>query len=70
MCVLQIGELTSRLPDDFKDGHTEIPWRKIKAMRNIYVHEYEEVDFTVVWDVLTKDIPILRQDLQRLLQDI
>ena len=38
MCVLQIGELTTRFSDEFKAQHSEIPWCAIKAVRNIYVH--------------------------------
>ncbi len=45
MCILQIGELTTRLTEDFKAQHAEIPWKQIKAMRNIHAHEYERVDF-------------------------
>ena len=31
MCILQIGELTAHLTDDFKSAYDEIPWQKIKA---------------------------------------
>ena len=33
-CIIQIGELTTRLSDDFKSQHSEIPWHKIKGLRN------------------------------------
>ena len=48
MCILQIGELVGRLTDDFKADHAEIPWRKIRGMRNFVAHEYGSVDFEVV----------------------
>ena len=35
LCVLQIGELSGQLSEEFKDTHREIPWREIKAMRNV-----------------------------------
>ena len=34
MCILQIEELVNHLSNDFKDNHTEIPWHKIRGMRN------------------------------------
>jgi uncharacterized protein with HEPN domain len=40
-----IGEATSRLPEDFKEQHTEIAWRKATGMRNILIHMYDDVDF-------------------------
>lgn len=42
--VTQIGELVKRLPDDFRQAHTEIPWRNIVEMRDIVVHNYETID--------------------------
>ena len=35
MCIIQIGENVERLSDDFKENHSNIPWRSIKDMRNI-----------------------------------
>ena len=67
MYVLQIGELTTRLTDDFKAQHSEIPWRKIKGLRNVYVHDYENVDFEQAWLTLTKDIPELKMWLEQVL---
>lgn len=43
-----IGEVTKRLSPEFCQQHPEIPWRNLAAMRNIIVHEYDQVDFEVV----------------------
>ena len=42
MCILQIGELVSRLSEEIKDNNSDIPWNSIKAMRNIHAHDYEK----------------------------
>ena len=68
MSVLQIGELTKRLSDDFKARHSEIPWNQVKGMRNVLVHEYEEVDFETAWNILTKRIPELKAQLEKILE--
>ncbi len=68
MCILQIGELTTRLTEDFKNQHSEIAWNQIKALRNIHVHEYEKVDYELMWEILTKNIPELKQSLQAILE--
>ena len=70
MCIIQIGELTTRLTDDFKEAHPEIEWKPIKAVRNIFVHDYEETDFNIVWDALTKEIPDLKEKLQKILAEM
>ncbi|PNW39886.1 UNVERIFIED_CONTAM: hypothetical protein BEN50_01730 [Euhalothece sp. KZN 001] len=54
-----IGEATKRLSPEFCQQHPEIPWRNLAAMRNIIVHEYDQVDFEVVWDVIQDKIPKL-----------
>lgn len=60
MCVLQIGELTGKLSDDFRDAHPGAPWRQIKGMRNIVAHSYGTVDPETTWEILTEDIPQLK----------
>lgn len=67
MCVLQIGELTTRLSDEFKAQHAEIPWRAIKAMRNVLVHEYEKVNLEDAWKNLARDVPELKTQLEQIL---
>lgn len=68
MCILQIGELTTRLTDEFKTTHNEISWRAIKALRNMHVHEYERVNPDRVWNTLTEDIPALKESLTAILE--
>lgn len=50
MCLMQIGELTNKLSQEFKDGHKEIPWRAIRGMRNVVAHEYGNIDAETVWE--------------------
>ena len=61
MCIIQIGELVGRLSDDFIEGHSEVPWYAIKAMRNLHAHDYERVDLEIVWNTLTEEIPDLKE---------
>ena len=67
-CIFQIGELTKHLSEEFKNEHSEIEWRKIKGLRNIYAHEYEKIDFEQIWKILTEDIPDLKEKLQKILE--
>lgn len=55
-----IGEAASRIPDDFKGTHPEIPWRKVVGLRNRVVHEYFGVDLEIVWSVISNDLPPLK----------
>ena len=69
MCIIQIGELVSRLDDSFTELHAGIPWRKIKGMRNIFAHNYDIVSNDILWGTVTEDIPGLKKDIASILQD-
>ena len=62
--LIQISENSDKLTEDFKGYHNSIPWRAIKGMRNRIVHEYGNVDMTVVYDTVKKDIPVLLSELE------
>lgn len=60
MCVLQIGELSGHLSEEFKALHNTIPWKQIKAMRNFMAHRYGHLDTEELWNTAKVDIPVLR----------
>ena len=57
MCILQIGELAKQLSDDFIKKHSEIPWKLMARTRDQYAHHYGNMDFSLLWDTATQDIP-------------
>lgn len=60
LCILQIGELVGKLPEEFRAQHSSIPWRQIKGMRNIVAHGYGSVDPETTWEIIQEDIPKLK----------
>ena len=67
MCILQIGELVGRLSDGFKGQHQEVPWQRIRGMRNFVAHEYGHLDLDVVWFAATKSVSELKAFCERIL---
>ena len=65
-----IGEAARALPQDVRDCVPDIPWSKIIGMRNVLVHGYFEIDTEIVWDAVTKDLPLLKPALERLLEQL
>lgn len=61
-----IGEAASRVPDDFKERHSSLEWHKIVGLRHRIVHEYFGIDIQIIWQILRKDLPALRNDLSRI----
>lgn len=61
--LIQISENADKLTDEFKK-QTSVPWRAVKGLRNRIVHEYGNVDLTVVYDTVTIDLPELYCELK------
>ena len=68
MCIFQIGELASHLSDEFRSETAHIPWRLIRATRNLFAHNYEKAESQLMWQTITEDIPLLKQQLDDLLK--
>jgi uncharacterized protein with HEPN domain len=64
-----IGEAANRLSAPTRDGSDET-WRKVIAFRNRLIHGYWSIDLVLVWDVIVKDLPILKLEVARLLRTI
>ncbi|MFZ1756346.1 MAG: DUF86 domain-containing protein [Caldilineaceae bacterium] len=62
-----IGEAANHLSPQFRKQHPDVPWDDIIGMRNIVVHGYFGVDIDVIWRTAQEDIPVLKQQIQQIL---
>jgi len=62
-----IGEATKHLPMDFRESYDHVAWREMAGMRDHLIHGYFGVDYEIVWDVVTNQIPVLGQQIQKIL---
>lgn len=65
-----IGEAAYKITKEFKENHTELPWKQIEGMRHILVHGYFSIIPEVLWDVIDNDIPTLIPILRRYIDDL
>lgn len=61
-----IGEAVKNIPSDFKVLHPDIPWIEMAGMRDVVIHQYSGVELRRVWLVIKKDIPELKDQIQKL----
>lgn len=54
--LVQLIENIKNIDSDYKETHNEIPWGKIMGFRNGIVHEYGSTDYTIVYEIITKNI--------------
>lgn len=63
-----IGEATKKIPGTVKNNYPEIPWREMAGIRDKLIHDYFGVNIEVVWKTLQEDLPSLRQQIKRILE--
>jgi len=68
MCILQIGELVTKLTDEFKKNHTGVPWKDIIGMRTIAAHRYGSIDLEMLWTTVTDRVPELRDYCESIIE--
>lgn len=62
-----IGEAASRMPEDERTRHPGVPWPQIVSLRNRLIHGYDAVDFDILWQIVTRDLPPLIAALEKIL---
>ena len=66
--ILQIGELTKRISNDFRQEYKQIPWKDISGMRDLFAHQYASMNINEIWHTANEDIPALKKFCQELLK--
>jgi len=62
-----IGEAGSKVSQESRNSNAMIPWADIINMRNRFIHAYFDVDLDILWDTVTKDMPLLIVELEKVL---
>ena len=65
-----IGEAVKNIPNSFREKYQDVPWNKISGMRDIIIHGYFRIDLDAVWNVIKKDLPILKTKIQKIKEDL
>ena len=64
-----VGEAAKRLPMTLRTQYPNIPWKHMAGMRDRIIHGYDTVDLEIVWDVVKRDIPKIKPQIQQILND-
>ena len=63
-----MAESTQRLSDTLKTTRPEIEWHRIAAFRNVLVHDYLGMDMERIWEIIHRDVPVLKQAVLSMLE--
>ena len=62
-----IGEAAKYIPDEVRKRYSRVDWKAVVGLRNRIIHEYFGVDLEVIWRIIEKDVPILREQVRQIL---
>jgi len=62
-----IGEASKNVPIEIRNKLPDIPWQKLRGIRNRIVHDYFDVDRTIIWHIVSNELSILKKSLQQYL---
>ena len=65
-----IGEAVINISDDLKRDYPDVSWKEIRGMRNVVTHQYFGVELGEIWSTITNDIPLLKKQIQKIIEDL
>ena len=66
--LMTMGESIRWIPEPILEAHPQVPWRTLRGVRNVVVHEYFGVDSEILWETVRTDLPPLAPKLEAILQ--
>ena len=67
--LIIMGEAANQISSKFQEKHPEIPWPSIIGTRNVIVHGYDQVKLPIVWDIIHRNLPVLKKKILRLVEE-
>ena len=61
-----IGEAASKISEETKAIHPQVPWPAIIAMRNRLIHAYFNINLDILWKTIEEDLPFLLTQLRKI----
>jgi uncharacterized protein with HEPN domain len=66
-CIQEIGEAATKVSQAIRSQIPELPWNQMVGMRHRIVHVYYDIDTNALWEVATRDLPVLIAAMERAL---
>ena len=65
-----LSESIQRISEDLKLRYPAVRWREIAAFRNVIVHDYLGIDLDQIWDIIERDLPTLKIQVEAILEGV
>lgn len=65
-----VGEASYMLSTEFKENHSELPWKQIVNMRHVLVHGYTNIMPDILWETVQQDLLPLKKQVLKYLEEL
>jgi uncharacterized protein with HEPN domain len=65
-----LSESVQRVSVDLKRKYPTVEWREVAAFRNVIVHDYLGIDLHQIWDIIERDLPVLKGQVEAILDGL
>lgn len=65
-----LSESSTRITPEIVRYFPEVPWKEIRAFRHVVVHDYLGLDLDQIWQIVTVDLPPLKDAIREMLKRI
>ncbi len=62
-----LSESSQRLSDQLKMQYPKVPWQQLWGFRNVIAHDYLGISLEHIWNILQKDLPLLKQNIEEII---
>ena len=63
-----VGEAVKQLSIELMETYPDIPWKRISGFRDVLIHHYFGIKLDTVWEVVQREIPVLRAAINQILK--
>lgn len=63
-----LGEAAKKLPAEFKEKYSQVPWSKVAKFRDKLIHHYSGINYDVVWEIIEESLPELQEQIKLILK--
>ena len=64
-----IGEATKNIPEEIRDKYPNLPWKEMSGMRDKLIHGYFDVIYSIIWETIQNDLPLIKSEIMKILDD-
>src|SRR3989338_5066989 len=65
-----IGEAVKNIPNEFREKYSGVEWKEAAGTRDKITHHYFGVNLETVWEIVTINLPKLKEQMLKIKQDV